>query len=320
MNQHNHRQFAAALRQEPVNDDKLRDSLKTNGWEPHLPAMQDEHGNVLVGNRRLKLARELGIEPVIITIPFGEGEAAERAALKLAILSNEARAPFSKADRKRIALHLYGDKEWTMAKIAQALGVHTSTIGHDLEGFSQMRKPPARPQGGRPKGPGAGLPSRKQPVRRIDVEHEVLDQLAKEAKENGISPAAKIAEKLDPVIERSDLSMTAQQKLDAAIRQAKRKADADYEAAIRGLNEEVRQRVLDRTKERLAMLNEMEAKARETETFYTEMTNRHQPPFSVEQFKTILMCLHPDGERSKEKLAEAFRLFNARKLQLTGKK
>jgi hypothetical protein len=50
------------------------------------------------------------------------------------------------------------------------------------------------------------------------------------------------------------------------------------------------------------------------------MINDHKPVFTKDQFKIILMCLHPDGERTAIKLAEAFRLFNNKKTQLTGEK
>jgi hypothetical protein len=38
----------------------------------------------------------------------------------------------------------------------------------------------------------------------------------------------------------------------------------------------------------------------------------------IDQFKLILVCLHPDGDRSPEKRADAFQLFNAKRFALTG--
>ena len=53
-------QLIARLRKAPMrDDDELRDSLKNWGWLPQLPAIMDERGQVLVGNRRLRLASEL---------------------------------------------------------------------------------------------------------------------------------------------------------------------------------------------------------------------------------------------------------------------
>jgi hypothetical protein len=116
------------------------------------------------------------------------------------------------------------------------------------------------------------------------------------------------------------LSTTAQQKLDAAIRQHRRKLDAEYAERLRNLDEEVRQKVIERTKKRLEWLEEKEKEADETIALYRKFTNNHRPAFTRDGFRTILMCLHPDGERTKEKLNEAFRLFNDKKLQLTGGK
>ncbi|MGY8679771.1 helix-turn-helix domain-containing protein [Bradyrhizobium sp. UFLA05-153] len=87
---------------------------------------------------------------------------------------------------------------------------------------------------------------------------------------------------------------------------------------LRNLDEEVRQRVLAETKDYLAMLKAREEEADKTIATYKEFTNNHKPLFAVDQFKIILMCLHPDGQRSADKLAEAFRLFNGKKFQLTG--
>jgi transposase-like protein len=124
----------------------------------------------------------------------------------------------------------------------------------------------------------------------------------------------------DRPIDRDNLSVTAQQKLDAAIRQHQRKLDMEHAVRMRALDEEVRQRVLAEGKDYLASLNEMREKAWSEEKFYREMIDNHKPPFTKDQFKTILMCLHPDGQRTADKLSEAFRLFNNKKLQLTGEK
>jgi len=124
-----------------------------------------------------------------------------------------------------------------------------------------------------------------------------------------------------PVLAAADLlSMSAQQRLDTAIRQEKRRLDAEHAARMRAVDEEVRQRVVAEGKEYVAMVKEREAKVRSDEKLWREIINGHKPLFTVDQFKTILMCLHPDGVRTAEKLADAFRLFNGRKLQLTGKR
>jgi hypothetical protein len=54
--------------------------------------------------------------------------------------------------------------------------------------------------------------------------------------------------------------------------------------------------------------------------FYREMINDHKPPFTEVEFLIILACLHPDNSASDEKRQSAFRIFNAAKFQLTGKK
>jgi hypothetical protein len=127
---------------------------------------------------------------------------------------------------------------------------------------------------------------------------------------------AKAEPQIDPA---TTLSMSAQQKLEATIRQHKRKADAEHAARLHGVDEEVRLRVVAEGKDYLAMLEEKQAKAQASEKLWREMINGHKPPFTIDQFKTILMCLHPDGERTADKLAQAFRLFNGKRVQLTGK-
>jgi hypothetical protein len=53
---------------------------------------------------------------------------------------------------------------------------------------------------------------------------------------------------------------------------------------------------------------------------YDKMTNKFKPIFTQDEFKSVLMCIHPDGERSKEKLEEVFKLFKSKEIQLTGGK
>ena len=89
---------------------------------------------------------------------------------------------------------------------------------------------------------------------------------------------------------------------------------------MRGLDEEVRKRVLLEGKAYVERMTALEEKAWRDEKHWREMIDNHKPPFTSDQFKVILMCLHPDGTRTEDKLSEAFRLFNGRKLQLTGKK
>jgi predicted ArsR family transcriptional regulator len=78
--------------------------------------------------------------------------------LKLAIASNTGFKPMTKDDRKRIAEYLYGTKEWTMEKIAEALDVGKTTIERDLAnlptpGKLKPAKTASNPKGaGRPKG------------------------------------------------------------------------------------------------------------------------------------------------------------------------
>jgi hypothetical protein len=81
-----------------LRDDELRASLK-GGWNKHLPAIKDEHGVVLVGNRRLKIANEIGIEPVIKVVEFGDGPEADAERIRLANVSNIGGAPLTAEDR-----------------------------------------------------------------------------------------------------------------------------------------------------------------------------------------------------------------------------
>lgn len=147
-----------------------------------------------------------------------------------------------------------------------------------------------------------GVIARKQKTTRTTLVKELIDNT------------------VNPSIDISSLSPTAKEKLEIAIRKAKRELEIAHAERMKNITEEVRQLVLERTKSRLESLGEIEQKARENEAYYRKMINNHKSPFTIDEFKIILMCLHPDGQRTKEKLEEAFRLFNSMKLQLTKEK
>jgi hypothetical protein len=124
--------------------DELRESMRAFGWIEHLPAVEDERGVVLMGHRRLAVAAELGIDPVVKTIRFGSGDEADARRLKLALASNIGAKPFTPSDRKRIAEYLYAEREWVMVRIAEALNVNQSTVTRDLMHVHKSR--PGRPR------------------------------------------------------------------------------------------------------------------------------------------------------------------------------
>ncbi len=130
---------------------ELRESMQNLGWLRQLPAIQDENGVVIVGHRRLDVAAELGIEPVVETVRFGEGEAADAQRAMLAIASNVGAEKISPADRKKIAADLYG-AGWSMAKIGELLKVSAMSVSRDLRGFNAVLNPVEKAKrGGRPR-------------------------------------------------------------------------------------------------------------------------------------------------------------------------
>ena len=132
-------------------DDELRESLEHWGWRKEHPALRDRvTGKVLMGNRRVRLAEELGIEPVFQDVDLGSGDEADAERFIIAITSNIGRKPLNDTDRNRLAEYLYGRKKWSMADVAKALKVNVSTISRNLSPeVLHDAKPKSR--GGRPR-------------------------------------------------------------------------------------------------------------------------------------------------------------------------
>jgi len=107
------------------------------------------------------------------------------------------------------------------------------------------------------------------------------------------------------------LSLSAKQKLDAAIRAHIKKLNREYDARRMQENREHWRRHFPK-------MEEQQNKAYEREMLFRKFLDQQKKIFTVDQFKLILMCLHPDGDRSPEKRADAFRLLNSKRFARTG--
>jgi hypothetical protein len=299
-------------------DEELRASLTQFGWVSELPALMDEHDVVLVGQRRLKIAAELKIDPVVKTLRLGDGDAADAERLKLAIASNIGFKTMTKNDRKRIAEHLYSERQWTLERIAEALNVNQSTITRDLEGLCAPHKP-SRPKGGRPKGSGSKATRRVRPdvddVTRQMIASEALDQQRSHeevAKAYGVSVVmARLAVEKErgrregardsTVI--ADLSMSARQKLEAAIRAEKKRLAFEFEQAVQQRVQKARER----------MLVQIPAEWHERLTEADRIMERRKGVIPFKLFRRLLAALHPDrvdGEAAKRISTDVFDEIN----------
>jgi len=308
-------EFVKNIRAIGGDDTELRDSLKSFGWVKEFPALADENGVVLVGNRRVKIARELGIEPVMETINFGKGDAADAARFKLAIASNVGFQQMTADDRKRIAAHLYG-QEWTMQRIAEALSVSQATVTRDLNSnlFTMNKSNSHQKTAGNPKGAGRpkgtlrpdlrmnATPKAEAAAKAVLDEGKSYAEVEAATGFSGTVLRSAIAREegrrevlADPEVRPEDLTLSAQQKLEAAIRQHKKKLDLEFE-------ESVRQTVLSRTKDRFEWMKKKEEWA-------NRIIGSHKGIFSRQDYRKILACLHPD-HNSFQFAAEALQAFS----------
>ena len=325
------RELAASIRTETSDDSELKASLQQVGWHPEFPAIADEFGTVLVGNRRLRIATELGIKPVIKTIKFGDGKEADAERIKLALISNLGGAPLSAKDRKRIAEHLYGKPGWTMEKVAEALNVNHATISRDLAEFVQPAqiKKHARSAtnlkgAGRPKGSKADPQPRGKKAETREERAALLADAGLSTKEiaaeMGLGERAvsqslehvKIARDAEakaraklPEITIDMLSLSERKKAEAWLRQRER----EFTVTVEGL---VRQRMRKEIDE--IILPHYYAKEAE----FDEVVKARKGVWTLAEYKAILRCLHPDSRTtaSDAVLKRAFELLEKRKLVL----
>jgi hypothetical protein len=195
------------------------------------------------------------------------------------------------------------EQGFTMEQIATQFGVTHKTISKDLEncteGTNQTRaKTASNPKGaGRPKGSRKQGETQKQ--RSVNATPDDWDRFKQKAEAEGKSAAEKLGEIVaGPEINRSELSLTAQQKLDAAIRQYEAKLAESFAAAV---DEKVRKKIdeiiLPHWKEKIATAD--------------KLFKHRRGAMSKETFNTIRRALHPDSRASisDQKLGEAFDTF-----------
>jgi hypothetical protein len=226
-------------------------------------------------------------------------------------------------------------------RIAEEIGVGEATVrrarrrstsSHDevgrtgRDGRTRRVPTPVANQPARPARPAPPLKTKDDKGRvagvDITVEPPIWQAFGEGAQRAGLTPTRLINELITNAVDGTDLRVelprSAQERLDAAMRQHQRRLDAAHAERVAGLDEEVRQKVLARTAERLTMLQEMEATAQESEAYYRRQIEGLRYPFTADQFMTILKCLHPDNSASATTRSEAFRLFNGKKSALTG--
>ena len=104
-------------------------------------------------------------------------------------------------------------------------------------------------------------------------------------------------------IDPATLSLSAQEKLESAIRQEKRKLAAEFHQAV---NDEIK-RAIDETV--LPQYIKEMADAR-------QVVESRKGVFSREDYKLVLSCLHPDNSASAGRRGQAFNKFKSREISL----
>jgi hypothetical protein len=339
--------LVASLRDTDMDDTELTGSIKQHGWIKGLPAIQDENGVTLVGNRRMRIARELGITPEIWTIAFGAGPDAEAGRLKLAVLSNLGGEPLSQKVRARLAKQFYSTGKWTQQAIADKLGVSQYTISKDLGNLlvtnkSKHTKTATNPKGsGRPKGSkgSKGSKSAKPPkaTPQLDKAREIIRPIIEAGEplltrklqdEHGISHAIfetayhaeSILRDASSPIDWSTAPGPVQDKIKAVIERERAKLKAEIERDRRVMEQAFDERVIARAKE-IIEATMLPAWRRELSLLVAQVTNR-KPVLTERQFKRVYKALHDDtwDKIDKSERAESFQTWHELKNVLVGEK
>jgi len=230
-------------------------------------------------------------------------------------------------ERRRPIVEQLAKQGYTQDAIATQLGVSQKTISNDLETLVSVTN--VKGQGkdtrgrkrstGRPR--GGPKPERRTTTPAIEAtaaslvldQGKTYDQVKQELGLQSVNTVktavAREEGRRDPHIDRSELSQTAQQKLDAALRQHKAKFEASfYERVNARVNEFVNEAILPDWKKKIAEAHKLYEKRRAL--------------MDKETFNTIRRALHPDSRQSisDAKLGHAFDAFMALEKYLLNEK
>jgi ParB-like chromosome segregation protein Spo0J len=327
-----------------IDDSELRTSLMVAGWNIELPAIKDEYGRILVGHRRLKIAQEEGITPVIKVVTFGDGDEADAARIQLAAVSNIGAVPMSAADRKRQAERMYdGGKGMTMEAISKVLGVNKSTISDDLKDIvvcTTMSKPDRgidtmgrKKSSGRPKGSKASSKSSSKASKKAKAEPKsILDKpraattKKREEEMEALAQSGMSVKEIAATTGRDERNVAADLEHARLKREAIAEAQPDIDAKLLSMSAQEKLGVAIRQHQRkLDGLYEARVRAeihrrmdeiilphwKEQIEKSKELYARRRALMDKDTFNTIRRALHPDSRNaiSDKKLGEAFNSF-----------
>lgn len=231
-----------------------------------------------------------------------------------------------KAQRKSIVEKL-ARQGFPQEQIATQLGVSQKTISRDLATLDIMTNVEDRGKDtlGRRKSTGRPRNSKRSPelearydriVTMSDAGVPTRDIAAAVGMtERGVSQELEHERirretRAEAAVDRSHLSLTAQEKFDAALRRAKHALNVQFE---RRVQDELKRALEDTV---LPAYNKLHAK-------HEQVVKARKGVMDAATFRKILACLHPDrftDPRNKAMSEEAFRLFNDKKLLLLGEK
>ena len=195
-----------------------------------------------------------------------------------------------RVERKRTAKKME-EQGFTHEQIAKQLNVSRETITKDLAGLVIVTKP-RRQKGGRPKGSGKRSERHPKAVEReekVAALHDAGLSAAEIGQKIGLGERAvhqalehvEIKREAEAIIDPATLSVSAQEKLAAAMRQYQRKLDAKYEKDLRdGIQKAVEDTVLPHYEEKIALSE--------------QITKARAGFMKKSDYNKIRFCLHPD--------------------------